>query len=160
MSTGEVSSVTGELKPKIELSCLFIRISKQPPPHVFSDEWFDVGFDLSSSFPSDIPAECIELCANIHTNIDEVCSDEPVRQNKDVEIHLATQSDLINLPDGQAIVKCRIKSPSVKEGLPAAYNLKFFQRMRQTGAIIQQVDGAVSSKGEHCAEFSGYDLIP
>ncbi len=100
MSTGEVSSVT----PNIELQPLFIRISRQPPQHVYSDEWFDVGFDLSNSFPQDIPPECIELCANLFPNNDGICGDEPVKQNKDVEIHLATQSDLVNLPDGQAVV--------------------------------------------------------
>lgn len=148
MSAGEVSSVNGEVKPKLDSTCLFIRISKQPPAQVFSDEWFDVGFDLTSSFPHDIPPECIELCANIHRNTNGVCNDEPIRQNKDVEIHLSTQSNLVNLPDGQAIIKCRVKSPSVQEGMPVAYNLKFFQRMRQTGAIIQQVEGAVSNRGK------------
>ena len=77
-----------------------------------------------------------------------VSSEDPVRQNKDVEIHLAIQSDLIGVPDGQAIVKCRIKSPSVKQGMPISYNLKFFQRMRESGAIIEQVEGALSNKGK------------
>jgi hypothetical protein len=152
-ATEEVSSVRGEQSTK-NAHQLSILITRQPPSQVFSDEWFDVGFDLSSAFPAGIPSDSIELCANIYHSHEGQYDSEPVKQNSEIDIHLATTSNQANGQNNVAIVKCKIKSPSIRAGKPIFYNIKFFQRIRQSGHVIENVKAAISTKGK--ATFQTY----
>lgn len=132
-----------------EQSKLAILITHQPPEYVFSDEWFEVGFNLSSSSPSNIAPEEIELCANIHQNLEGRCQPDPVQHNGNIEIYLKAQSKSIKDSNDESIVRCRIKSFTIQEGGAVAYNINFFQRMKATGEKIEQVEGTMSTKGEN-----------
>lgn len=126
-----------------------IIISRQPPVHVFSDEWFEVGFDLSSSFPDNISTDSIELCANLYQNVEGRSDNHPVKQHDDIAIRLATQSNEAKGQNGQSIVKCNITSPSFKDGQAVLYNIKFFQRMKDSGCVVDQVEAVLSRTGNH-----------
>ncbi len=132
---------------------LSIVITHQPPPYVFSEEWFDVGFNFSSSFPENVPPDQIELCANVYLNIDGRLESQPVMNDDDIDIRLATQTDIENPPNGQSFVKCKIRSPTMKADRPVFYNVKFFQRIKGSGAIIEEVQAALSNKGKNNCTF-------
>lgn len=140
--TGDSASLKGPLQ---------ILIVSQPPLFVYSEEWFIVTLDLSAAFPSEIPIPYVELCANLYRVKDGNINLEPAQDNDVVDLHLAHQSlnDSTNLDDhSSTVVKCKIKSPLEDKELPTKYCLKFFQRSRQTGSILQEVEQACSSPGK------------
>lgn len=111
-------------------------------------KWFEVGFDLASSFPQNLPPDDIELCANLYENIEGQCQAKALKQQRDIDIQLSIQPIIANSVTDLSIVKCRIRSPSLKDDNPVFYNINFFQRMRGTGNIIEEVEGVVSTKGK------------
>lgn len=85
--------------------------------------------------------------------MDNNCELEPVKQSDEniIGIDLAMQSTTaINTLSGHSsVVKCKIVSPAfLQDGQGVFYNIKFFQRMKESGDIIAEVEGAVSRKGE------------
>jgi len=128
-----------------------IVIVQQPPPFVFSDEWFGVSLDLSSSYPADVPTPYIELCANLHRLSDKTIMPEPAQDNNIVDLHIAVQSST-NTATADArnstVVKCKIKSPLSEDNKPVRYCLKFYYRSRQTGSVLDEVEQVCSIPGE------------
>ena len=122
----------------VSISNLYLHITK----------WFEVGFDLASSFPQTVPPNDIELCANLYENVEGQCQNKGVKQQEDIDIQLTIQPSTANPMTDLSIVKCRIRSPSLKDDNPVFYNIHFFQRMRDTGNIIEEVEGVVSTKGK------------
>ena len=149
---GESTDLTSPLK---------IVIVSEPPLFVYSEEWFSVTLDLSASYPSEITVPYVELCANLYRVRDGMINLEPAQDNDVVDLHLAHQSvnDSTNLDDhGSTVVKCKIKSPLEDKELPTKYCLKFFQRSRQTGSILQEVEQACSSPGKKVVLRKGWGV--
>lgn len=120
-----------------------LRIVQQPPESVFSDEWFCVGLDLSSSYPPGILRHQVELCADLYKTEKEGVLSQPAQCNGDVELHLTGQP---GVHDSSCVteVRCMIKSHVNKSKHPLKYSMKFFYRLKENHSTIVEVDSACS----------------
>ena len=121
-----------------------IRIVQQPPESVFSDEWFYVGLDLSSSYPPGVSKHQVELCAELHKAEKEGLLTQAAQSNGDVELHLTEHSGTANERSCVSEVRCMIKLHVNKIEHPLKYSLKFFFRLKETHSTMIAVKPACS----------------
>ena len=126
-----------------------LRIIQQPPESVFSDEWFCVGLDFSSSYPTGISNHQVELCADLYKTETEGVLSQPVQCiNGDVELHLTAQP---GLHDNSCVteVRCMIKSHFNKTKQPQKYSIKFFYRLKENHSTMVEVKPASSRPSKY-----------
>ena len=124
-------------------------IVQQPPAFVFSEEWFNVGLDLTSV--GDISASFIELRANLHRYVNDDILSQPAQDNQIVDLHLLVNEQNEKTDANgvkHTIANCKIKSPLPRDDNPILYCLKFFYRSRQAGAVIEDIEQACSIPGK------------